>query len=61
MEAGLRRSWSGRTFVFHAGTGCDLGRSLERYCERKGKPLILLEANSVAALAEALATSLPLT
>jgi hypothetical protein len=48
--------------VFHARTGAsaDLGRSLARYCERRGKPLILLEANSVGALAEALATSLPL-
>jgi hypothetical protein len=47
--------------VFHADAGCELGRSLERYCEHKGKPLILLEANSVAALTEALATGLPLT
>jgi len=49
--------------VFHArgATAPELGRSLERYCERKGKPLILLEANSVVALTEALATSLPLT
>jgi hypothetical protein len=49
--------------VFHAraGAGCALGRSLERYCERRGKPLILLEANSVAAVADALASSLPLT
>jgi hypothetical protein len=49
--------------VFHAraGAGCELGRSLERYCERRDKPLILLEANSVAALADALATSIPLT
>jgi hypothetical protein len=49
--------------VFHtrAGIGHELGRSLERYCERRGKPLVLLEANSVAALADALATSLPLT
>jgi hypothetical protein len=49
--------------VFHArgGGAGELGRSLERYCERRGKPLILLEANSVAALAEALATSVPLT
>jgi hypothetical protein len=48
--------------VFHAcaGAGCELGRSLERYCERRGKPLILLQADSVAALSEALATSLPL-
>jgi hypothetical protein len=36
------------------------GLRLERYCERRGKPLILLAANSVAALEEALATSLPL-
>ena len=57
LEEVLERSH----IVFHAGAGCDLGRSLERYCERKGRPLILLEANSVAALAEALATSLPLT
>jgi hypothetical protein len=49
--------------VFHdrAGIDCEFLRSLERYCERRGKPLILLEANSVAALAEALATSVPLT
>jgi hypothetical protein len=49
--------------VFHAraGAGCELGRSLERYCERRGKPLILLEANSVAAVTEALAASVPLT
>jgi hypothetical protein len=49
--------------VFHAcaGTGCEFGRSLERYCERRGKPLILLDANSVAALADALSTSVPLT
>jgi hypothetical protein len=48
--------------VFHAcaGAGYEFGRSLERYCNRRGKPLILLEANSVAALAEALAASLPL-
>jgi hypothetical protein len=49
--------------VFHVrvGTGCEFARSLERYCERRDKPLILLDANNVAALAEALATSLPLT
>jgi hypothetical protein len=49
--------------VFHAraGAGCELGRSLERYCERRGKALILLEANSIAAVADALATSVPLT
>jgi hypothetical protein len=48
--------------VFHAcaGASCELGRGLERYCERRGKPLILLEANSVAAVADALSTSLPL-
>jgi hypothetical protein len=48
--------------VFHArvGAGYEFGRSLDRYCERRGKPLIVLEANSVAALAEALATTLPL-
>jgi hypothetical protein len=57
LEEVLERSH----MVFHAGAGCELGRSLERYCEQKGKPLILLEANSVAALAEALAISLPLT
>jgi hypothetical protein len=49
--------------VFHArvGAGCALGRSLERYCDRRGKPLILLEANSLPAVADALAASLPLT
>jgi hypothetical protein len=49
--------------VFHAraGAACELGRSLERYCERRGKPLILLEADSVAAIASALTASLPLT
>jgi hypothetical protein len=49
--------------VFHArvGADCELGLSLERYCERRGKPLILLEANSVAALADALTASVPLT
>jgi hypothetical protein len=49
--------------VFHAraSAACELGHSLERYCERRGKPLILLEANSVAALARALTASLPLT
>jgi hypothetical protein len=49
--------------VFHARDGAagELDRSLERYCERKGKPLIPLEANSIAALADALAASLPLT
>jgi hypothetical protein len=58
LEEVLERSH----IVFHAraGANCELGRSLERYCERKGKPLIVLEANSVGALAEALATSLPL-
>ena len=43
--------------VFHAGAG----RDLERYCERAEKPLILLEENSVWALAKALASGLPLT
>jgi hypothetical protein len=59
LEEVLERSH----IVFHAraGANCELGRSLERYCERKSKPLILLEANSMGALAEALATSLPLT
>jgi hypothetical protein len=49
--------------VLHAPAraGCELSRNLERYCERRGKPLILLQANSLAALAEALATSLPVT
>ena len=49
--------------VFHApaGTRRALSRDLERYCERTGKPLILLEDDSVWALAKALATSLPLT
>ena len=48
--------------LFHAraSAGCDFGLRLERYCERRGKPLILLRANSLAALADALATSLPL-
>jgi hypothetical protein len=59
LEEVLERSH----IVFHARGGAvgELARSLERYCERRGKPLILLEANSVAALADALATSLPLT
>jgi hypothetical protein len=68
LEAGEHQSRLEETLershiVFHAraGAGGEFGRSLERYCERKGKPLILLEANSVAALAEALAASLPLT
>jgi hypothetical protein len=49
--------------VFHADGGATsgFGRDLVRYCERTGKPLILLEGNSVVALAEALATSVPLT
>jgi hypothetical protein len=49
--------------VFHARASAnpEFGRSLERYCERTEKPLILLEADSVWALAEALATSVPLT
>jgi hypothetical protein len=47
--------------VFHARADCEFGLRLERYCERRGKPLILLAANSVAALMEALATNLPLT
>jgi hypothetical protein len=48
--------------VFHAraSADCVFGLRLERYCERRGKPLILLAANSVAALEEALAISLPL-
>jgi hypothetical protein len=59
LEEVLERSH----IVFHAPAraGCELSRRLERYCERRGKPLILLQANSVAALAEALATSVPLT
>jgi hypothetical protein len=66
LEAGEHQSQLEETLershiVFHGDAGGELGRSLERYCERKGKPLILLEANSVAALAEALADSLPLT
>jgi hypothetical protein len=49
--------------VFHAraDAGGEFGRTLERYCEIRGKPLIVLEANTAAALAEALATSIPLT
>jgi hypothetical protein len=49
--------------VFHvrARADCEFGLRLERYCERRGKPLILLAANSVVALMEALATNLPLT
>jgi hypothetical protein len=49
--------------VFHAPAGANsqLRRDLERYCERAEKPLILLEENSVWALAKALATLLPLT
>jgi hypothetical protein len=62
-QSGLEEILERSHIVFHARSGAagELGRSLERYCERRGKPLILLEANSVAALAEALATSLPLT
>jgi hypothetical protein len=49
--------------VFHAplGARAEISRDLERYCQRAEKPLILLEENSVWALAKALATSLPLT
>jgi hypothetical protein len=49
--------------VFHApaGTRLALSRDLARYCEHTGKPLILLEDDSIWALAKALATSLPLT
>ena len=59
LEEILQRSH----IVFHAPAGANsgLGRDLERYSERMGKPLILLEENSVWALAKALATSLPLT
>src|SRR5262245_47687682 len=34
--------------VFHAheGVGIDVGATLQRYCERREKPLILLEENS---------------
>jgi hypothetical protein len=48
--------------LFHARVlaDCEFGMRLERYCERRGKPLILLAANSVVALMEALATNLPL-
>jgi len=46
--------------VFHAGTSADLSPTLQRYCERKEKPLILLEENSMWALAKALATGLPI-
>jgi hypothetical protein len=49
--------------IFHARAcaDCEFGLRIERYCERRGKPLILLSANSVTALVEALATNLPLT
>jgi len=44
-----------------AGVGHGRGRpTLQRYCERKEKPLILLEENSMWALAKALATGLPI-
>jgi hypothetical protein len=58
LEEVLERSH----LVFHALTDAnpEVGRSLERYCERRGKPLILLEADDMAALADALASSLPL-
>jgi hypothetical protein len=48
--------------VFHAleATVAGVAPTLQRYCERKEKPLILLEDNSVWALAKALATGLPL-
>jgi uncharacterized protein DUF2325 len=48
--------------VFHAvaGVSLQLGRNLEKYCERAEKPLILLEENSMWALTKALATGLPL-
>jgi hypothetical protein len=48
--------------VFHAcaGSGCPFSPSLQRYCERAEKPLILLQENSVLALAEVLATGVPL-
>jgi hypothetical protein len=68
LEPGEQQSWLEEILershiVLHtrAGAAGEFGPSLERYCERRGKPLILLEANSVAALAEALAASLPLT
>jgi len=59
LEEVLERSH----IVFHARVGAnpELGHSLERYCERRGKPLILLEADNVIALADALACSLPLS
>ena len=46
--------------VFHAEEGTGADPTLRRYCERKERPLILLEENSVWALAKALATGLPL-
>jgi hypothetical protein len=47
-------------FHVHAAASSELGRNLRRYCERAEKPLILLEENSVWALAKALETGLPL-
>jgi hypothetical protein len=46
--------------VFHADVDTDLSRRIAKYCDRAEKPLILLEENSVWALAKALSTSLPL-
>src|SRR5262245_50829644 len=47
--------------VFHACSGAaQLGRMLERYCDRTEKPLIRLEENSLWALTKALADGLPL-
>jgi hypothetical protein len=58
--SGLEEILARSHIVFHAGADADLGRHLERYCERVEKPLILLEENSVWALAKALSSGLSL-
>jgi hypothetical protein len=47
-------------FYAPGSTRSKFERSLEVYCERTQKPLILLNGHSLLALADALATSLPL-
>ena len=47
-------------FHVHSGASAWLGRTLERYCDRAEKPLVLLEENSLWALTKALADGLPL-
>lgn len=63
QQIGLEEVLERSHIVFHAPAEASSGlsRDLEKYCKRTEKPLILLEENSVWALARALATSLPLT